>query len=383
MESKLIWRNVGGKLYLTSEAVEVEKLDAGVYLLNWNERDGHFLTKEYVNFTFDYKIYGLETDIIDRVVKTYQTSNKGNLGVMFNGLRGTGKTVSGKLLCNLLDQPTIIVNVPYPNSETFLNRIPQNITIFVDEYEKIYKTSSEMLTIMDGVMNAKYRRAFILTTNQLRVEENLIQRPSRIRYLKEFSHLKPNIVEEIIDDILEYPEYKSECIKFISSLELITVDIVKSILQEVNIHNESPEKFGDVFNVKKLTGKYNIYTLGEGEIEQITAKNIDIYPRPKYSENTIGYHLEIDNTYLGQITNVLDENIIEVTQYKVNEKGERTNIVDKVHIFKVEDAFRFHSNYVFNGSEGFKGSDSKASITQSIKEDLIRANSKVDANSNL
>lgn len=345
---KKIWRELDGCLFLTHEAKEFELLDNIVYVAHMTKEGKLCLTKEFENFSFDYKIYGIETNIIERIAKTYNNNVSKNLGILFNGIKGTGKTVSAKLVCNKLNQPVIIVNAPIPGLEMFLNSIPQNITIFIDEYEKIYERSNEMLTIMDGVMNSEFRRLFILTTNQLRIEDNLLQRPSRIRYLKEFTHLSPKIVEEIVDDILVYKQLKLECIQFIASLELITVDIVKAILQEVNIHNESPAKFENIFNVQKNTGKFNVFLQGKNQELTSLAKSVKIYPRPKFDEYNIGYRFEINDKNLGTITEVLNYDTLRITQYKKNKEGNYTKTPLKVFDIKIENAIVFHSNYRFD-----------------------------------
>jgi len=348
MEKK-IWREIGGRLFLTHEATEHQKLENFVYVVSYDERNGGFsLEKSFENFSFDYKIYGIESDVINRITRTYFSKVTRNLGVLFNGTKGTGKTVSAKLVCNRLKQPVIVVNAPYPNLEIFLNSIPQDITIFIDEYEKIYQKSNEMLTIMDGVMNADYRRFFILTTNQLNVESNLLQRPSRIRYLKEFTHLGPKIVEEIVDDLLINKELKKECIQFIASLELITVDIVKSVIQEINIHNESPKMFEDVFNVQKNTGKYDVYLVAENEQLVSLGKNAKIYPRPKFYEDHIGYRFEVNDRSYGRVTDVLNYDTLQITQYYKDSNGNETKNVIRQFVVKIENSIIFHSNYRFD-----------------------------------
>lgn len=203
----------------------------------------------------------------------------------------------------------------FENANSFINAIPQDIVVFVDEYEKIYKESNELLTIMDGVLNAPYRRVFLMTTNNLHIENNLIDRPSRVRYLKTFSNLSPDIVEEIIDDLLINKEFKDDCIIFASTLEIITVDIIKSIINEVNIQEESPLKFKNVFNASTKKGKYKVFTQINDKIE-LFKKGVKISPRINFGEHTIGSGFYIDETYVGSITEVIDFNTVKVEIYE-------------------------------------------------------------------
>ena len=51
---------------------------------------GFYLSKIAEFFTFDYKLYGLNQKFIDYVLKTYENTT-GNLGVLLDGIKGTGK----------------------------------------------------------------------------------------------------------------------------------------------------------------------------------------------------------------------------------------------------------------------------------------------------
>ena len=70
---------------------------------------------------------------------------------------------------------------------------------------------------------------------------NLFSRPSRIRYMKKYSSLGSNEINEIIDDSLIHVDKKESIIEFCNQLNIITIDILKSIINEVNLFNESPQ----------------------------------------------------------------------------------------------------------------------------------------------
>jgi len=344
---KDIWALTGNRYYLTQPSIELDKLENAVYSIHVDPMGQFFIKKKQFQFDFDYKIYGLEQKLISRILHTYESTN-GNLGVLLNGLKGTGKTVTAKIISNYLEQPVLVVDAHLDGIHKFINSIPQNITVFIDEYEKIFGNSSEMLTIMDGALNSEYRRVFLLTTNELRVDENLIQRPSRIRYLKKFEDLTSQIVEEIVDDILIYKEFKKECIRFISNLEVITVDIVKAVLNEVNIHKEEPNNFSDVFNVRKNKGKFNIQVRSKNGKFIDFINDVWINQKPTYKDGHIGNWLEVGDVYLGKISKIINWNIIEVSPVK--QKGKQ-NVLSEPTIFKITDADIQHYNYLY-GMDG-------------------------------
>lgn len=356
-----IWTQQGNEYRLRDNTKRLRKLDNGVYTLN-ADIFGFYLEKEFEEFTFDHKIYGLETTLIERFKKTYDETT-GNLGVLLNGVKGTGKTVTAKIICNKLNLPVVLVPTAYKNCQFFLNGIPQDIIIFIDEYEKVFKEKSDndadMLTIMDGALNSEFRRAFILTTNKLHINENLIQRPGRIRYLKTFADLPPEVIEEIVNDRLKHKKFKDDTLKFISNLEIITVDIVNSIIDEVNIHNESPALFKDVFNVKKISGKFNVSIVDEksGTAKEFK-KNAQVYPRKLdvSEDELLGYPFEVNSERIGIIVEVIGRNIIRVQPNSKKEPRRRVVVSDAnpsskskkattaktpipdTMIFKIEDA---------------------------------------------
>ena len=112
---------------------------------------------------------------------------------------------------------------------------------------------------MDGVYTSEYRRIFLLTTNDLTVNENLLSRPSRIRYVREFGNLEREIVEEYLNDNLIDQSCKDELIDYVDTLTISTIDILKSIVEEVNIHGiEQFLKIKKSFNVATAVYNYRV-----------------------------------------------------------------------------------------------------------------------------
>lgn len=215
-----------------------EKLPVGIYSISLTKQ-GWFLERFANKFVFDYKIYGLQNEFITHVLRTYENTT-GNLGIILTGTKGTGKTVTAKELANKLNLPIIIVKDMEDYNQAmieYLSGLACDCVLFMDEFEKNFKEEdSTVLQIMDGVYNSTFRKIFLLTTNQMAVNDNLISRPSRIRYVKQFGNLELSTVEEYLNDTLLVKEAKQELINFIDSLSVSTIDILKAIVSEVNIH---------------------------------------------------------------------------------------------------------------------------------------------------
>ena len=354
-KSKIAWVEDSTDIfYLRNIKKRFSSLPVAVYRLEIDAFEQMYLKRVSDDFEFSYKIYGLEKRLIERTVKSFANTT-GNLGILLNGLKGTGKTVTSKMVCNALKMPVVMVDSPFQGCHVYLNDIPQDITIFIDEYEKIFEDDSSMLTIMDGALNSVHRRVFVLTTNKLFVNENLLQRPGRIRYLKTFKDLPPSIIEEIVDDVLVKTDHKKATIEFISQLEMITVDVVKAICAEVNIFDESPEQFGDIFNVKKITGKHDIYEVGEKGKETLFKKAVKIGPRPEFNDETEGRSFYIDGEYAGHIEEVVDETTIKVsvneevleilTDSQTGKGRKKKKSEKKIYTFHIEETPMYHSSY--------------------------------------
>ena len=204
------------------------------------------LRKMSEEFTFDFKIY--ETggkEAIKRVCdlwnnEKYIDSNK-NLGVIFNGIKGTGKTISAKLLCNQIGLPVIVVNQSFEGAVLeFIPRLSFEAVILIDEAEKTFSEKDDahiLLKLIDGVYN-RTRKLYILTTNKLHINENLLGRPGRIRYIQEFTNLPKVAVEEYLEDNLEDKSKKQAVLDIVDLLEISTIDILKSIVEEFNIFGD-------------------------------------------------------------------------------------------------------------------------------------------------
>ena len=253
---KQIWLQ-DGNVFSQGSATTVshpEGLPKGIYEVKVS-MTGFYLSKIAESFTFDYKLYGLNQKFIDYVLKTYENTT-GNLGVLLDGIKGTGKTVVAKELCNRLQLPVILVQSMGDDTNSKLIKylstsIDFDCIFFFDEYEKEFKNSSDVLSFMDGTYNSIYRKVFLLTTNELNVDPNLLGRPSRIRYKKSFSNLSEEVTREILNDILEDKTAIEKVIELTHSMNIITIDLIKAIATEINIHGvEALPNIKETFNIE-------------------------------------------------------------------------------------------------------------------------------------
>lgn len=228
--------------------------------------------------------------------------------------------------------------------------------IFIDEYEKVFSQGSSLLTIMDGVETSEFRRVFILTTNSLSIENNLIDRPSRIRYLKRYENIEPSVIKEVVDDLLVNKEHEVDTINYICSLALVTIDIIKAVIIEVNIHDEPPSEFEDVFNALKIKNMFKV-TLFKDNTSAILLSQTVVSTNPSFLR--VGDSLYFNNAFFGRVKKVLGNNKFEVSiRFNVDRYGDAVDAVDgdmkgEEIVISIDETNGFNNTFI--GDEIFAG----------------------------
>lgn len=336
-----------------------QKLVPGIYIPG-ADTQGYYLTQYHDKYVFPYKVYGVNKSFIERVSRTF-VNTTGNLGVLMNGVKGTGKSVTSELICNdfmeQFNMPVILINERMRGLIEFLAAIDQDVVVFVDEYEKVFvneegrPNSTEILTLMDGALKSEHRRLFLFTTNNKYIDDNLLERPGRIRYVKEFIDLDKATIEEIVDDLLEDKTFKEECITYISKLQKITIDIVKAVITEVNIHGQGPSSFSDIFNAKELKPTYNMYTGAltsvqmaivlptQTDIQRCEPHFLEASESTKQRWGVTKRDVFIDGDYMGEFVSF--ENMV----LTVSNEDDNDNVV--LTQFTFEKAMPVHKSYAY------------------------------------
>ena len=329
-----------------------EGLPKGIYEVR-ESMTGYYLNKLGDSFVFNYKLYGINNEFIDHFVKTYNNTT-GNLGVLFNGIKGTGKTVTAEELCNQLGLPVIIVK-SCKEADDMLKFLATQINFdcifFFDEYEKEFKESSSVLSFMDGVHNSQYRKVFLLTTNELEINSNLLGRPSRIRYVRSFGNLPEETTLELLNDILIDKSAVEPVLDLIRQMQIITVDLVKALAQEVNIHGvDKIDMIRKNFNLEFSDFTYLVeyMKLDAGSLDGV--QNVDEQLFEKIIRNR-----EISRKIVGKP-------LSELTEEELNAKRAMANIyvsTDSVSVhkeikyLKVGDEFDDYPIFYINVKKGY------------------------------
>lgn len=290
-----IFRKMSGPL------TSFDSLPKGIYKVDISQDTGEFYLKFLMDkFEFNYKLYDLQSDFINHVLKTFANTT-GNLGILLNGTKGTGKTICAKMIANEMNLPIIIVQNMSKNNVDLMTWLSTEINFdcifFFDEYEKTFGENSSILSFMDGVYNQPTRKVFLLTTNTLDIDDNLINRPSRIRYLKTFGNLSREIVADYLNDNLIDKSHTNDILDFVDTLTISTIDILKTIVQEINIHGyDEFMKIRKSFNIQ--TEKYTYRcTLGYVNLGESNISNTSITEFLKTKKNCYDKIVPAPNEY--------------------------------------------------------------------------------------
>ena len=242
---------------LVSNHVEIKSsVEVGIYDIEQHPMSLEFslVKRDYTEFNLPDKIYGSYDSLVDRVIKVYNTEQK-NLGVLFVGEKGTGKTLLAKQICNLVKKPVLILDKVYRdgNFSKFLTDLNCEVVLFIDEFEKVFKDNDQekLLSLMDGTNNS--RILFLLTANyEGKINGHIKNRPSRVRYFVKFDSLNKAWIDEVIEDTLVNKEkHVANVHRLLTIVGKINYDLLKTVIHEVNMFDDSDiNMLLDILNVK-------------------------------------------------------------------------------------------------------------------------------------
>lgn len=282
-----MWIKQDNELSFTASEIQaLDTIPAGNWLLKYSPTKGFFL-EETPNFKFPKKIYGDSEIIAKRYLNTF-ANQKNNLGILLTGLKGTGKSVTAKLTCHLSNLPVILITEHFTGDgfKSFLSNITQEVIVFIDEFEKVYyddPLQNSFLSILDGIFEGK--KMFIFTSNEKnKINHYMLNRPGRVHYLREYAALDLSIINDVIDDNLVLKENKDGLLEVLNILSNVTMDMLISLIKEMNLYKESARESIRYLNLKpdrtsfEIEGYYKGLKLGYGDIDYhpLTTEEISI-----------------------------------------------------------------------------------------------------------
>lgn len=238
--------NFGDNTYrIFGDDLKVEgKLPAGTYDVLFSEMSGYSLIKR-ADFETTTKVYGPHKDLVNQMITRYEQFNS-NFGVILGGRKGTGKTMTARLLSEAFkakEIPTIIISKATPGLPDFIQSIEQEVFILFDEFEKIFPKGSpdtkdlqsQFLPVFDGLSNTKH--FYMVTINDYnKLNDYFLGRTGRFYYNITFDAIGKDEITEILTDKLDKSlKLDINRLSFILSIIDVNYDQLMSIIKELNL----------------------------------------------------------------------------------------------------------------------------------------------------
>lgn len=261
--------------YVNADSVDDLKLSkevpVGVWKLSCAQFVGFFLEETEIKLSHG-KIYGDAQNIADHVVEAFEKndSNK-NLGVLFSGEKGLGKTLTTRLILEKFygKKPIIIISEYINGMTDFISNF-KGCIILMDEFEKFMGgnincedengiTKQEtFLSIFDGNTNCS-GNLFLLTVNSTyKLDDNLKSRPGRIRYHYKFTSENATVVRNYCNDNLNNKEIIEDIVTTLGEAGFVSMDILSSFVDELNkFPDKKPSEVLKYFNIETENSNEN------------------------------------------------------------------------------------------------------------------------------
>lgn len=266
-----------------------DSLPVGVYRACFSKMEGFFLEKQ-PDVEVKEKIYGKHEEKVNKILRSFDKFER-NLGVIFSGNKGIGKSVAAKLLAKHANEkglPVILINEYLPGVSDLLNDIEQEVVVIFDEFDKTYSSrgddgndkQTEFLSLLDGFGRGK--KLYVVTCNNLnRLNDFLVNRPGRFHYHIVFGYPTEDEIKEYLHDKVD-AKYHGEITKvigFSKGVEL-NYDCLRAIAFELNSGIPFEDAISDI-NIVNFGGNWDYYiaiaTMSDGSKMSIKKFQMDAY----------------------------------------------------------------------------------------------------------
>lgn len=207
------------------------------------------------------KVYETEDSnkFVDKVINHFNKSKDGTTGVMLSGLKGSGKTITAKVIALKSNLPIILIDKSFRPSflaKLFNKLVETPACILFDEVDKLGEDYDDdyLLKILDGANTCGKKLVLCTCNNASDISEYLKDRCSRIRYWKEFDELSPSLIAKILEDRLNDKEEIGGLTDFIiSNFGVISFDNIVSFVDEANEYPNAT--YEELFEDMNLSNK--------------------------------------------------------------------------------------------------------------------------------
>ena len=261
----------GDKVFLSKapEGDTLKFLEPKIYSVNVC-KEGLYLNYVSDSYSLPPKLYGDFTPTLERITKTYFERST-STGILLSGLKGTGKTLLVRSLCNIMlghGIPVIQVTRPIDGSELFpFIELIGECVVLIDEFAKLYpwrphgeSPQNSLLTMLDGLSNSK--RLHLLTENSTdHISPFILDRPGRAYYHFKYTRLKENMIREYCVDNNIPKEVVNEIMAVSYRAKSLSFDSLKAIVDEWLRFGGPIVELVEALNISLISTKRERYKL--------------------------------------------------------------------------------------------------------------------------
>ena len=261
--------------YVDADSVDDLKLSkevpVGVWKLSCAKFVGFYLEETEIKLSHG-KIYGDAQDIADHVAEAFEKNDPNkNLGVLFSGEKGLGKTLTTRLVLEKFygKKPIIIISEYINGMTDFISNF-KGCVVLMDEFEKFTggNTDSEdensltkqesLLSIFDGNTGCSGNLFLLTANNTYKLNENLKSRPGRMRYHYKFISENATVVRNYCNDNLNNKEIIEDVVETLGGAGFVSMDILSSFVDELNkFPDKKPSEVLKYFNIENENADEN------------------------------------------------------------------------------------------------------------------------------
>jgi SpoVK/Ycf46/Vps4 family AAA+-type ATPase len=256
MESKFSFIKSGDNITPVPSGINYTLKAGKVYELHNTQMDEPCLS-EIDSFVFpeDYYLSDSDEKFMDKIVNTYRKTDKLTTGVLFSGLKGSGKTLMAKKTAEKSGLPVIVINgaVRSADIESFFSQVSDEVCIIMDELDKNWYLP-QLLGFFDGVKQS-CKKLILCTANEEKdIDKYMNDRCSRIRYKKVFDSIDKNVAKTILSKYFSTDEAADGAAEFCcSAMRVVSYDNVVVFGEE---HQNNPDAdFDDLLDDLNIARK--------------------------------------------------------------------------------------------------------------------------------
>lgn len=333
-----------GGIRILEDDLNVRPFTKGVYNLDIG-LSGCFFEKLKDNFELPKKenIYSNDELFIKHVLYKVDNANE-DVNLLLQGERGLGKSFTAKIIANEIsdkyDCPIILITSNHGLIEklSYLNKLTIRYILFIDEIDKIFPTEygtdadnpdnpqNKFLSFLDGSLNINNKKIIIVTANE-QLSKYFYNRPSRFRYVRKYEYLSTEIASQIIMKELHDKKFAKDILDNINNN--CNIDVLKQIIQEVNLLNVPYSSFKEYFNHSKTYNDSTEYILKVndpvfGKFDLKTKMNgSNFLLKQTYN---VGFRIGLDS----EISNMIESVLLDEYKKIIGNKEYKSKIIETI-----------------------------------------------------